>query len=320
MTDRRLAKVSTLIDRAIELSDAAIADATKRAYRTDWSNFVTWCAALGLAELPARPDTVAAYIVHLDELGRAPATIDRALVAISQAHKLAGHEPSPTASKAARRPLEGIKRTRGTKQKKAAPITLMHLRRMVAACDSSPRGQRDRALVLVGWAGGFRRSELVSLDLEHIHATNEGLRVELGRSKTDQTGAGRVLGIPYGTYQAAGAWPTCPVRALEAWIELAAIDGGPLFRAVRRGGHISGDRLTARTVDKIVRRLVAAAGFRPDNYSAHSLRSGLATAWAAADVPERRIMAHLGHRSTATVRGYITEGSIFLKNPLAHLL
>ena len=316
----KITKIGGLVERARDAATEAKAPSTRRAYRTDWEAFTTWADENGAAALPARPDAVAAYVVQLDDVGRAPATIDRVLVSISQAHKLAGH-PAPTVSPLVRETLKGIKRRRGTAQKKSAPITVTHLRRMSETCDDSPRGLRDRALLLMGWAGGFRRSELVALDVADVHPVDEGLRITLRRSKTDQQGAGRVLGIPFGKYQNdGGTWPTCPVRALNAWTEAAGIDGGPLFRSVRKGGNVATDRLSARSVDRIVRDLVAAAGYRPLNYSSHSLRSGFATAAAAADVPERRIMDHTGHKSLAQVRDYIREGSIFVKNPLARLL
>jgi integrase len=192
---------------------------------------------------------------------------------------------------------------------------------MSAACLDNVRGMRDRALLLVGWAGGFRRSELVSLDLEDLEEHADGMTIHLGRSKTDQEGRGRILGIPFGKYQDdAGEWITCPVRAVRAWADAAGLEGGPLFRSVRKGGHVGDWRLSDRSVDNIIRELVIAAGYNPRGFSSHSLRSGVVTSAYAAGVSERRIMVHTGHRSVAQLRDYERQGTVFVKNPLDCLL
>lgn len=313
-------KDAALIEAAKEYAKEAKSKATRRAYKTDWNAFLSWCDDIGREPLPATADTIAAYIVHLDEQNRKPATIDRVLVSISQAHKLKGLE-SPTSSPAVRETLKGIKRARGTRQRRAKPLTVQHIRRLVEAAQDTPQGVRDRALLLVGFAGGFRRSELVSIDLEHIEESPAGLTITLPRAKTDQEGSGRLIGVPFGKYQnERGEFTTCPVRALHAWTAAANIKTGPIFRAVAKGGNVSPDRLSARTVDRIVKRLMEAAGYKTRGYSAHSLRSGLATAAAANDATERAIMAHTGHKSPAQLRAYIHEGTLFSKNVLDGLL
>jgi integrase len=172
---------------------------------------------------------------------------------------------------------------------------------------------RDRALLLVGFAGAFRRSELVGLNVEDLEFNENGLVVHLRRSKTDPEGRGRKVGIPYGLAPA-----TCPVRAVEAWVQVLQIVEGPLFRAVDRHGRIHASRLTPQSVALVVKKRTAKEGIEGD-YAGHSLRAGLATAAAAAGVPERAIMAQTGHRSLTTLRKYIRDGSLFLENAAAKI-
>jgi integrase len=182
---------------------------------------------------------------------------------------------------------------------------------MVDTLPDSLLGIRDRALLLVGFAGAFRRSELVGLDVADVEFKREGLVVTLERSKTDQEGAGRKIGIPYGSNPA-----TCPVRALQAWLEASATTEGALFRTMNRHGHVK-DRLSGQGVAIVVKRCAEAAGLNPDDYAGHSLRSGLATSAAAAGVSERAIMNQTGHKSVNMVRRYIREGSLFRENAAA---
>ena len=172
-------------------------------------------------------------------------------------------------------------------------------------------GKRDRALLLVGFAGAFRRSELVSLDVADVAFDPNGLTIRLRRSKTDQEGEGRKVGLPYGSNLA-----TCPVRALQEWLHVAAITNGALFVGINRHGTPQG-RLSACAVALIVKKVVAAAGLNPDLYAGHSLRAGLATSAAMAGVSERSIMAQTGHKSVMMVRRYIRDGSLFRENAAA---
>ena len=175
-------------------------------------------------------------------------------------------------------------------------------------------GVRDRALLLVGFAGAFRRSELVSLNVRDLKFTNDGLTVTLRRSKTDQEGSGRKVGIPYGSSP-----ETCPVRSLRAWLEASGIESGPVFRPINRHGQIRPSRLSDRAVALIVKRAAEAAGKDPAEFAGHSLRSGLATAAAIGGASERAIMKQTGHRSTAMVRRYIRDGSLFRENAAARV-
>jgi site-specific recombinase XerD len=280
---------------------------TRRAYAADVAAFASWCAAKGLCSLPAEGPTVALYIASLADEGLAVATIARALVAINQAHKLAGHE-GPRAHRAVRETFAGIRRTIGTAQRGKAPMTPEAIRKAAVGRDDV-LGARDRALLAVGFAGGFRRSEIVSLDVSDLDFRAEGVVVMLRRSKTDQEGAGRRVALPYGSNP-----DTCPVRALRAWLDAASIEAGAVFRAVDRHRNVGTGRLSDRSVANIVKSAAERAGLDVASYSGHSLRAGLATAAAKAGKSERAIMRQTGHRSERMVRRYIREASLFDDN------
>ena len=302
-----LARLGDVEDQARAYVQAAKAANTRRAYAADWRDFTSWCEATGLPALPAAPETVTLYVTARAETSKV-ATIQRRLIAISQAHQ-ASRLDSPTKSILVRETMKGIRRVKGTAQAGKAPTLTADIRAMVAALSSSPIGDRDRALLLLGFAGAFRRSELVALDVADLQFNRQGVVVTLRRSKTDQEGQGRAIGIPHGANAA-----TCPVKALRAWLKAAGIDEGPIFRPVNRHGHIAPARLSAGAVADVVKRCAQAAGLDPDNYAGHSLRAGLATSAAAAGVSERAIMAQTGHRSVAIARRYIREGSLFREN------
>ena len=299
-----------LADQARDYARAPKAANTLRAYRADWRHFAAWCERHGRSALPAAPETVALYLAELGGQ-RKTATIGRRLTAIAQAHKAADHG-TPTTQATVKAVWAGIRRTHGTAQEGKAPALTEDVRRMVTALPDKLLGTRDRALLLVGFAGAFRRSELVALDVADVAETGDGLVVTLRRSKTDQEGAGRRIGIPYGSNPL-----TCPVRALRAWLELTTIAAGPLFRAVDRHGRLGPGRLSDKAVALVVKRAAAAAGLDPSRYAGHSLRAGLATAAAAANVPERVIALQTGHRSTKILRRYIRAGSLLRENAAA---
>jgi site-specific recombinase XerD len=297
--------------RAEEYFRAAQAENTRRAYASDWRHFSAWCRAAGQGSLPAAPETLVLYLSTLAETAKV-STLTRRISAISQAHQAAGVE-TPTAHLAVRKLMAGIRRQKGTAQIGKRPLAAADLRGMLAPLDSRRiLDVRNRALLLAGFAGAFRRSELVNLDITDVEFNREGLIVNIRRSKTDQEGQGRRVGIPYGSNPA-----TCPVQALEAWLAVLGADGGPLFRGINRHGHLAGRRLTPQSVALIIKRLAAQAGMEVKDLAGHSLRAGLATAAAAAGVSERAIMAQTGHRSLATLRKYIREGSLFLENAAA---
>jgi integrase len=236
------------------------------------------------------------------------ATITRRLSAISQAHKMAGVE-SPTQTQLVRMTAGGIRRTLGTAPRQARPILVDDLRAMVAALPDDLRGLRDRALLLIGFTGGLRRSELVGLDVGDVSEEGEGLRICIRHSKTDQEGTGREIGIVRGRHPL-----TDPITALKDWREAGEIKTGPLFREVDRGGRVGSGRLSDRGVARIVKAAAVRVGLDPSGMSGHSLRSGLATSAAAAGASERMIMRTTGHRSEAMVRRYIRAGSVFTES------
>jgi integrase len=300
-----------LSEAAHDLVRASRAAATVRAYRSDWRDFGEWCSVQGLEPLPARPRTVALYLAALARSGAEAVTIQRRLSAISQAHQAAGQQPSPTSDLLVRQVMRGIRRTLGTAPgHRKAPLTAAELRRLVEATpDGTPAGLRDRALLLVGHLGAFRRSELVALDVEDVAETPDGLRLRVRRSKTDQEGAGTEKGIPRRPDPA-----TCPVLALRRWLDIAEITAGPIFRAVNRHGQVRPGRLSDRAVALVVKRACGRAGLDPDRYAGHSLRSGFATAAAEGGAPERAIMRQGGWSSEAMVRRYIRPASLFREN------
>jgi len=307
-----LLPLGDIAERAQDYLRHAKAANTVRAYRSDWQHFLDWCERRGLEPLPSQPQAVALYLTDLAESCKT-STLQRRLTAISQAHQLAGYS-SPTKDARVRAVWAGIRRTKGTAQKGKAAVMTDDVRLMVESLPSSLRGLRDRALLLVGFAGAFRRSELVALEVADIAFTRAGLVVLIRRSKTDQEGAGRPVGLPYGSNA-----DTCPVRALQAWLESAGISEGPIFRAVNRHGQMQPGRLSDKAVALVVKRTAEAVGLDPERYAGHSLRAGLATSAAAAGASERSIMAQTGHKSVTMARRYIRDGSLFRENAAAQL-
>jgi len=302
--------IARLQSQARDFITAARSENTARAYRSDWADFTAWCSDHGAEPLPAAPDTIALYITDRAATCK-PSTIQRRIVAISQAHQAAGYD-TPTTAAVVRTVWRGIRRTVGTayEQKNAATIDI--IRAMVGTLPATVAGCRDRAILLLGFAGAFRRSELVALDMDDLDFHADGVTVTIRRGKTDQEAAGRMVGIPYGRNP-----KTCPVRALVAWIEELSETTGPVFRAVTCRGNIAAARLSDRSVALTVKKAAKAAGYDPAGFAGHSLRSGLATSAAAAGVAERDIMAQTGHTSERMVRRYIRAGSLYRHNAAA---
>jgi integrase len=255
---------------------------------------------------------VAAYIAEC--AGRLkPGSIQRRLNAIAEAHKAAGLE-SPTHTAIVANTMKGIRRTMGTAPAQKAAALTDDIRAMVDATDAGIIGVRDRALILLGFAGAFRRSELVGLDTADCAFGKDGLTVTLRRSKTDQDSAGRKVGIPYGANP-----ETCPVRIVQYWTDRAAITSGPLFRSINRHGQVQPGRLSGIDVARVVKKLAGRAGLDSAKYAGHSLRAGHATSAAIAGASERSIMNQTGHRSVQMVRRYIRDGSLFRENSAGKL-
>jgi integrase len=307
-------QLTATAESAAGYAAASKAPRTRATYAGEWKGFVAWALGAGLVALPAEGPTVALYLAALADRGRRPAGIEVALAAIVQAHRLAGHG-SPREHVAVREVRAGIRRTLGVAPKQAAPLVAADLCLAVAALPATLLGVRDRALLLLGWAGGLRRSELVALDADDVRETADGIEVHLRRSKTDQEGEGRRVGVPWGSSPA-----SCPVRAVRAWREAAEVDAGPLFVGLTRHGKLTGNRLDGREVARIVQRSAAAAGLDAAELSGHSLRAGLATSAARAGKSERSIMRQTGHRSVTTVRKYIRDAEMFVDNAAGGLL
>jgi site-specific recombinase XerD len=300
------------LEQVREFIRASKSDNTLRGYRADWRHFSGWCEEHGICPLPATPETVASYIAEC--AGRLkPGSIQSRLNAIAEAHKAVGLE-SPTHSPIVANTMKGIRRTMGTAPVQKAAALTDDIRAMVDATDAGIIGSRDRALILLGFAGAFRRSELVGLDVEDCSFGKDGLTVTLRRSKVDQQAAGRKIGIPYGSNP-----ETCPVRTVQTWIEKASITGGPLFRSINRHGQLKPGRLSGLGVARIVKKLVKRAGLDSAKYAGHSLRAGHATSAAIAGASERSIMNQTGHRSVQMVRRYIRDGSLFRENSAGKL-
>jgi integrase len=256
---------------------------------------------------------VALYLAHLADAGRKPAGIDRVLSALAKAHQLAGY-PGLRKHGAIAEVRAGIRRTLGTDQVRKAPLLVDALKKITKKLRAGLFGARDRALLLTGFAGAFRRSELVALDVADLVWVPEGLTILVRRSKTDQEGKGRTVPIPRGRYEA-----TCPVRAMRAWLEAAGIAAGAIFQGLTRGGRLTGKRLADRDVARLVKRAVGSTGLDSQFFSGHSLRAGLVTQAAREGKSDRKIMDQTGHRSRAMLDRYVREAELFVDNAASGL-
>lgn len=300
--------------RAVQYAEAADAPNTPRAYRSDWQTFVTWCRDAGLAPLPAAPETVGAYLAAHAHT-HAVATLRRRLVTIARAHKQAGIASFWTSHPAIRNVLRGIARERGTAQSQASVLTTPEIRRLVTVCGDDLAGRRDRALILLGYAAALRRSELVGVDREHLAFTAQGLRLTVPRSKGDQEGKGEEVGVPRGKRR-----ETCPVRALEEWLQASKTEYGPVYRWVTRWGTVEPRRLSAGGVLLILRRRVELAGLQGiEGITPHSLRAGFVTHAYQAGPRDEQIMQHTRHRDLASMRRYVCRARLLQDSAAEHL-
>jgi len=309
-----VARLDRLARQARGFIEAAKAENSRRAYRSDWRHFESWCRSHGLASRPAAPETVALYLTAL-AADHKPASLERRLTSITKAHQAAGL-PTPASMQQAvvSETLKGIRRTLGTAQPGKEPLLTADVRQMLDALGEGLLGSRDRALLLVGFAGGFRRSEIVSLDVEDLTETADGLVVRLRRSKTDPEAKGTTVALPYGSTAA-----TCPVRSYRTWVAAAKITSGPAFRSVDRHGRVGRGRMNAGSVARLIKRAAEAAGLAPAGYAGHSLRAGFATQAFLNGAAEVSIMRQTRHKSLNTLRKYIRDRSLFRDNPAAKL-
>lgn len=304
------------MEEALRYAREALSDNTRLAYASDWQDFATWCSTAGLASLPAIPETVASYLAALART-HAVATLRRRLVSIAKAHRMAGHIGFWPAHPIISETLRGIARSRGRPQRRAAALTTPEIRRLMAVCGSDLAGLRDRALILLGYAGALRRAELVAVDVEHLRFDATGLRLHIPRSKGDQAGEGEDLGIPRGQRR-----ETCPVRALESWMVASDTKYGPLFRKVNRWGGLEPGRLHPSGVRQILLRRVEQAGIEGtalEPVSPHSLRAGMVTQAFKAGLSDEAIMAHSRHRDLRTMRRYVRRAKLLEDSPAKRL-
>ncbi len=293
------------------LARKAAAPATLRAYKADWTHYAAWCAAAGFTPVPAAPVTVGAYLASLAET-HAPTTIRRRLSAIGKMHRF-NDLPWNPAHRDIQEPLQGLLRTHGRPVQKAASLSLAMLRQLVATCDRSARGRRDRALLLIGFAGALRRSELVALQVEDVAVVGGGLRLRIPRSKTDPAGQGTEIGLPRGKHV-----ETCPVRAFDDWQAVAKRKAGPLFRRISTAGRIGDMALHPDAVRRILAYRVGMAGLTTDGFerlSAHALRVGFITEAYGKGVRDEDIMRHTRHRDLRTMRGYVQRAGLVDESP-----
>jgi len=287
---------------------------TIRAYKSDFRDFGLFCAQNGLRSIPSDPRTISLYLTYLSTKDVKLSTLKRRLVSIGVIHKLKGHyldtkHPSIIEN------IMGIKRRKGSVQKGKKPLLINNLKTLINVIDSKISEEvkrlRDRSIILIGFSGGFRRNEIVSLDYDDLEFVSEGLKINLKRSKTDQFGEGAIKGLPYFENS-----QYCPVISAKKWIDVSNIKSGPLFRRFSKGSKLTENRLTDQTIALLIKDYLKLAGIDNNNYSAHSLRSGFATSAAESGAEERSIMAMTGHKSTEMVRRYIKEANVFKNNAL----
>ena len=274
---------------------------TLRAYKADFNDFTSFCLKNGLSSMPTEPKVLSLYLTNLSKTAKF-STLKRRIASISVIHKIKGHYLD-TKHPIIMENLHGIKRVMGTHQKSKKPILINDLKLIIKAIDENQNNDlkrlRDKALILIGFSGGFRRSELVNLDYEDIEFVEEGIKIFIKRSKTDQSGEGNLKAIPYFQNQ-----DYCPVLKLKEWIDKSKNKSGKIFKI--------SDKLVAITIKKYA----LLAGLEANKYGGHSLRSGFATSAAEAGAEERNIMAMTGHKTTQMVRRYIQEANLFKNNAL----
>jgi len=290
------------------------ANNTVRAYKSDFKDFGLFCAQNGFKSLPSEPKIVSLYLTYLSTKDSKMSTLKRRLVSIGVIHRLKGHyldtkHPSIIEN------IMGIKRRKGSIQKGKKPILISNLKQLIDVIDKEDNEDikklRDRSIILIGFSGGFRRNEIVSLDYDDLDFVEEGVKIQIRRSKTDQFGEGLVKALPYFDNSR-----YCPVVSLKNWINISKISSDALFRRFSKGSRLSEHRLTDQTVALLIKKYLELAGIDSKNYSGHSLRSGFATSVAESGAEERNIMAMTGHKSTEMVRRYIKEANLFKNNAL----
>ncbi len=287
---------------------------TVRAYKSDFKDFGLFCAKNGFKALPSEPKIISLYLTYLSTKEIKISTLKRRLVSIGMIHKLKGHYLD-TKHPAIIENIMGIKRRKGSIQKGKKPLLINSLKLIINAINEQKIEEiqklRDKSVILIGFSGGFRRNEIVTLNYEDLEFVPEGLKITITRSKTDQFGEGSIKALPYFDNS-----EYCPVITLKQWLEVSKINSGPVFRRFSKGSKLLEHRLTDQTVALLIKKYLNLAGIDSKNYSGHSLRSGFATAAAESGAEERSIMAMTGHKSAEMVRRYIKEANLFKNNAL----
>ena len=287
---------------------------TARAYKSDFTDFSLFCVKNGFKSLPSEPKIVSLYLTYLSTKEVKMSTLKRRLVSIGVIHKLKGHYLD-TKHPAIIENIMGIKRRKGSIQKGKKPLLINNLKQIIDVIDQQKKEEikkiRDRSIILIGFSGGFRRNEIVSLDFDDLDFVSEGLKINIKKSKTDQFGEGFTKALPY-----FDSSQYCPVVSLRNWLEISRIKSGSVFRRFIKGSKLSENRLTDQTVALLIKEYLSMLGIDTKNYSGHSLRSGFATSAAESGVEERNIMAMTGHKSTEMVRRYIKDANLFRNNAL----
>ena len=308
--------IKKLHEETLENLKSSKANNTLRAYKSDYRDFGAFCAKHGFNSMPTEPKIVSLYLTHLSAISKI-STLRRRLVSIGVVHKLKGHYLD-TKHPVIIENLMGIKRKKGSIQTGKKPILINHLKQIINVIDEEKiekiKKLRNKSLILIGFGGGFRRSELISIDYEDLDFVEEGVKITVKRSKTDQFGEGMIKGLPYFNNE-----KYCPVMNLRNWLTLSKIKTGPLFRRFAKGSILTSHRLTDQSVVLIIKYYLKLAGIENQNFSGHSLRSGFATAAAESGADERSIMAMTGHKTTQMVRRYIREANIFKNNALSKI-
>ena len=310
-TKPRTATAAVALAKSQAYQDAADAPSTLKAYASDVAHFEAWCMKQGFSSAEPDPTVVGAYLAAAGE-GYAPSTLRRRVAAIARAFGIEGH-PLDTKHPAIRETLRGIRRKHGTRARRSAALSTDEIRRLCGVCDDSLTGLRDRALVLLGFAGAFRRSELVGLNVEDISWTREGMTLLIARSKTDKAAEGAEIAIPQGASQ-----ETCAVTALKTWIRKGKILTGPIFRKVNKGGRVESPRLNADAVRSILIARTRQAGLKgkwQEPISPHSLRAGFVTMAYSNGVLDEEIMQHTRHKSLTTMRSYVRRSKLNTSSP-----
>ena len=274
---------------------------TLRAYKADFKDFTEFCSKNGLTAIPTEPKILSIYLTHLASKSKF-STLKRRIASISVIHKMKGHYLD-TKHPIIMENLHGIKRTRGTNQRAKKPILINNLKEIINKIDEINQPEkkklRDKALILIGFSGGFRRSELVNIDYEDLEFVSEGVKIFIKKSKTDQSGEGMLKAIPYFDNKS-----FCPVIKLKDWIDFLKIRSGKIFN------------ISDKSVSLIIKKYISLSGLDSNKYGGHSLRSGFATSAAEFGAEERNIMAMTGHKTTQMVRRYIQEANLFKNNAL----